>query len=497
MAESSPAVERAHAAAMELAASRGDSVRLTDWLMGLLQEEWGRPAELLGHLGLEHGGFLAAVAGEAPSSPIAPDSGALFAKAREFAIALRGESALTTDFVFLAAVAVDESFATKLARLGLHAEKLQNALRSDRIAAGEVDLEGEAFVIADSAEVLEAARILDVNLNRARESLRVLDDYARFVLDDAFLTGRFKKLRHELADASSALPQHLLLSARDTRRDVGTIMTANGEYERTSADGVATANVKRLQESLRSLEEFGKVLSVPFAMAVEAIRYEAYTLESALVRGSSVSDRLRDARLYVLLTGSQCDAALDWTIAEAAAGGASIFQLREKELSDRELLDRARRMRVWTRKANALFIVNDRPDVAKLAEADGVHLGQGDLTVAAARRILGPEAIVGVSTHTIEQVHGAILDGADYLGIGPTFPSTTKQFGEFPGLDFIRRVSAETTRPAFALGGITLGNVREVIAAGGRRIAVSAAIARADDPEAVAQSFLQVLNANP
>src|SRR5207248_6725982 len=101
---------------------------------------------------------------------------------------------------------------------------------------------------------------------------------------------------------------------------------------------------------------------------------------------------------------------------------------RQKELSDRELLERAREIRRWTREAGALFIVNDRPDIARLVEADGVHLGQDDLPVKEARRILGPDALIGVSTHDIEQLRQAVLDGASYIGVGPTFPSDTKDF---------------------------------------------------------------------
>ena len=194
-----------------------------------------------------------------------------------------------------------------------------------------------------------------------------------------------------------------------------------------------------------------------------------------------------------MLTGSQCVAALDWTIAEAAAGGAQVFQLREKTLSDRELLERARNVRRWTREAGTLFIVNDRPDIARLAEADGVHLGQDDLPVAAARRIVGPDALIGVSTHTPEQVRRAVLDGADYLGVGPTFPSRTKSFDHFPGLDFVRFAAAETSLPTFALGGISLANVPQVIEAGAKRVAISAAIAQADDPAMVARQLRSAL----
>jgi thiamine-phosphate pyrophosphorylase len=231
-----------------------------------------------------------------------------------------------------------------------------------------------------------------------------------------------------------------------------------------------------------------------FARDVEALRYRSYTLERAVVRGGEARRRLADARLYVLVTGWQCTAALDWTIGRAAAGGATVFQLREKSLSDAELVARARDVRRWTREANVLFIVNDRPDVARLVGADGVHLGQDDLPVADARRIVGPDALIGVSTHSVEQVRKAVLDGADYLGVGPTFPSRTKAFDAFPGLDFVRAAAAETTLSAFALGGIGPQNVGQVAAAGLRRVAVGAAVCAADDPEAVARVLRAALD---
>ena len=141
-----------------------------------------------------------------------------------------------------------------------------------------------------------------------------------------------------------------------------------------------------------------------------------------------------------------------------------------------------------------LFVVNDRPDIARLCEADGVHLGQDDVTVKDARRVAGPDMLIGVSTHSIEQLRAAILDGADYVGIGPTFPSKTKAFDHFPGLDFVRAAVAETSLPAFALGGIGPANVGQVVAAGGRRVAVSGAICAADDPEQAARLLKAALS---
>jgi thiamine-phosphate pyrophosphorylase len=250
-----------------------------------------------------------------------------------------------------------------------------------------------------------------------------------------------------------------------------------------------------VHEALRSLEEFGKLASPDLGRIMKGLRYRSYILERAILRGTEARQRLKDARLYVLVTRSLCTAALDWTIAEAAAGGAHIIQLREKKLPDRELLELARQVRQWTRKVGVLFIVNDRPDLARLVEADGVHLGQDDFPVKEARRVLGPEALIGVSTHTLDQLQQAVLDGASYLGVGPTFASGTKEFAAFPGLDFVRQAAAETSLPAFVIGGIDQETIGAAAAAGARRVAVSRALCQADDPRAVAAALLQALPA--
>jgi thiamine-phosphate pyrophosphorylase len=197
----------------------------------------------------------------------------------------------------------------------------------------------------------------------------------------------------------------------------------------------------------------------------------------------------------VILSADQCVYSLERTIHEAAAGGASIVQLREKGLTDRELLKRAQQVRQWTRSSGVLFIVNDRPDIARLVAADGVHLGQDDLSVREAQRILGPDALIGVSTHDLAQVRQAVLDGASYLGVGAIFPTSTKNVPGYPGLEFVRQALAETSLPLYPIGGINLGNIGELAVTGVGRAAVSAAIARADDPQATARSLVLALAA--
>jgi thiamine-phosphate pyrophosphorylase len=347
--------------------------------------------------------------------------------------------------------------------------------------------------LGDPVGRMDAARIMDASANRAREAVRVLEDFVRFSRNDAFLSRQLKQFRHNLADLMECVSAPTLLAARDTLGDVGTEITTVREQTRLHMADVVLANVKRLQEALRSLEEYGKLFDPRMSERVEGLRYQAYTLERSLVLGGIARERLAQAKLYVLVSGASCRAALDWTIAEAAAGGADMVQLREKTLPDGELLARARRVRRWTRKAGLLFIVNDRPDIARLAEADGVHLGQDDMPIREARRILGPDALIGVSTHSLDQVRRAVLEGATYIGVGPTFLSSTKDFEELAGLEFVTAATAETSLPAFVLGGVTLSNVGQVVAAGGGRLAVSAAVGQAEDPRAAAAALREAL----
>ncbi|HEY2784339.1 MAG TPA: thiamine phosphate synthase [Fimbriiglobus sp.] len=340
-----------------------------------------------------------------------------------------------------------------------------------------------------------AARILDANLNRAREALRVLDDYARFARNDRTLSEAAKRLRHDLVAAADLLPAGVLLASRDTTGDVGTEITAGGEFTRTTTGHVAHVNLKRFQESLRSLEEFGKLVSAPFAERIERLRYAAYSIERAFAQPPAARERFAATRLYVLLTEEHCPLGWERTVREAAAGGATAFQLREKALCDKDLVNRARALRDVTRELGVLFVVNDRADVAAVADADGVHLGQDDCSLADARKIVGPNVAIGVSTHAAEQVQRAVLDGADYLGIGPTFPSQTKSFDHFPGLGFVSEAASLTSLPAFVLGGVNSENVSDVRIAGGTRVAVARAVTHARDPRSAAAAILAGLNA--
>ena len=349
----------------------------------------------------------------------------------------------------------------------------------------------------DETGHFDCYRILDASANRAREGLRVLEDYVRFACDDRMLTAEFKRIRHQLKEALSQLPRLRLLTARDTEQDVGTELATSNEWSRENLLDVVAANFKRTQEALRSLEEFGKVESRAMAEAIEAARYKLYTLERIILVGAESRTRLDGVVLYVLVSSELCSGGIEWTISEAVAGGAQVIQLREKNLADRELLTVARRVRSITRDAGVLFIMNDRPDLARLAHADGVHIGQEELAVKDARRVVGGDALVGFSTHSIEQARQAVLDGANYIGVGPTFPSETKPFDQFPGLEFVRQVQAEIRIPFFVIGGLNLQNLHKVLETGAERVAVSSAICTAESPREVSAEFRRTLEAKP
>lgn len=197
---------------------------------------------------------------------------------------------------------------------------------------------------------------------------------------------------------------------------------------------------------------------------------------------ASLRERINNARLYVLVDQRATTEAFSSLVQALVNAGTGVLQLRAKGLDDCELIERARRLRELTRRTNTLFIVNDRPDITLLAEADGVHLGQEDLSVEDARRVVGSDCLVGVSTHAVSQVRQAICDRADYIGCGPTFQSPTKHFEEFPGLDFLRSVHAMGPPPAFAIGGVNGDNLSRVLETGIRRVAVSSAVVGAHDP---------------
>lgn len=337
-------------------------------------------------------------------------------------------------------------------------------------------------------------RILDANANRAREALRVIEDYARFALNDQALCGSLKSLRHELAAATSGFVGDAILH-RDTPRDVGTATKTAAELSRADVAHVVTAAGKRLGEALRTVEEYLKTIDPPSASKIEAIRYRFYDVERQIALTlHPAACGFADVRLYVLITELSCKRPWLHVAEEAILGGADCLQLREKSLESGELLCRAKDFVALCKRHHVISIINDRPDLALLAGADGVHVGQSDLPAAEVRKLLGREKIVGVSTHNMEQARQAVGDGADYIGVGPFFRSPTKPRDFVAGPPYAKQVAEQISIPAVAIGGITEANVDEVVATGLKAVAVTAAVAGCDDPRSAARKLKQKLH---
>lgn len=433
---------------------------------------------------------------DAEALPVSETLDAVYVEARRQVALLGRHVEVGTEHLLLGLAAVDSPVKTLLGEHGL--SPVSESLHGSDVGAAQHPLPEKVRLALAPPPVGENAdlyRILDAAANRTREGLRVLEDYARFHADDRHLTEVLKSWRHHLAGALSRLDGRALVSCRDTRNDVGTTVHTAREASRESLADVVRASCKRVQEATRTLEEYGKLVSPEFAAAMGELRYSGYTIEKALVTTLESRDRLADFRLYLLVTQAQCPGGAGPMIRAALAEGVRVVQVREKSMPDRELVDWGKRVREWTAQAGALFIMNDRPDLAVLTDADGVHVGQDELSVHDARKIVGPHRLIGVSTHDLDQARGAVLDGADYIGIGPVFASKTKAFASQAGLEFVRQVSREITLPGFAIGGIDEHNVDQVVAAGARRVAVSSAIAASDDPARVTRALLQALHA--
>ncbi|MHC4562523.1 MAG: thiamine phosphate synthase [Planctomycetota bacterium] len=336
----------------------------------------------------------------------------------------------------------------------------------------------------------EIYRILDANFNRAREALRVIEDCGRFALNDPVITAIAKNLRSDLREILEQLPADELVVSRDTPGDIGTELSSLTEPARSDLRDVAIAACKRLSEALRTVEEYSKVIAPDKTHHLERMRYDSYTLEQRVVGRLAVTRHMQEAKLYVLVSSDMIAGSVRQTVRRIIAGGADIIQLREKHTADKNLLAMAAEIRELTDETDRVFIVNDRPDIAAIVGADGVHLGQDDLPIAEARRLLRPGAIVGRSTHSAQQIKTAINEGADYIAVGPIFKTATKDAGSTVGTELLAEALELTEVPIVAVGGITSKNIGQVTAAGGKCVAVSSAVCGAEDPKSAASELL-------
>lgn len=327
-------------------------------------------------------------------------------------------------------------------------------------------------------------RIIDANFNRAREALRVIEEYCRFVLNHRGLCARAKQLRHTLCGALSELDNQQLLACRDTTGDVGTDLKVDQQLARTSLESCLTAAAKRLPEALRALSELIQTFDPALAARVEQLRYQVYTLEKDIAVLGLPLVKYGRVRLYVLVTSDSADEVLRLTD-QCARGGADCIQWRAKQLSDKKRVEIGRAFVSACRESGAISIINDRVDIAVATSADGVHLGADDLPVHEARALQSAPLIIGKTTHNLQELAEACEDRPTYVALGPAFATPTKPELQVAGLDYIRegleKISAQDLGHV-VIGGITDANLDQVLDAGAKTIAVCAAVTQSSDP---------------
>jgi thiamine-phosphate pyrophosphorylase len=346
--------------------------------------------------------------------------------------------------------------------------------------------------------------MIDANLNRSSEGLRVLEDVARFVLNDAELSRRLKSLRHDLARQTKPLSMNLL-SDRDSQHDVGrpgSKCKGKGfNLETSSLQGLAdlvTANAKRVEESLRVVEDLARLpelSSMLNSAGFGQTRFTVYALERDLI--SRISRRTKTERifgLYVILDRQFLSGRdeLD-TASQIIEGGARVIQLRDKQSKRGELLLVARKLKELCSEAGVLLMVNDYLDLALAADADGLHVGQEDFPLSVARGQLPIDKIIGCSVTTVSQAAKAQGEGADYVAVGSIFPTATKKEAIVVGVEMLKELRQTVSVPVVAIGGINQNNIADVIAAGADAVAViSAALGQKDVRGAVQRLVAEI-----
>jgi thiamine-phosphate pyrophosphorylase len=334
-------------------------------------------------------------------------------------------------------------------------------------------------------------RIIDANFNRAREALRVIEDFCRFSLNSAPLTSCAKQLRHELSAAIAKLDPSQLIAARDSEADVGAGVAVDNQFQRKELRDCFTAGCKRLTESLRCLSEMTQTLNPEVSQTIEKLRFSAYTLEKDIVLFADTSEKFKAVRLYVIISNALPVDVFSLT-QRCITGGADCVQLRAKNIDDDKLFVLACEFVKICKDAGVLSIINDRVDIAVAAGADGVHLGQNDLPVEQARKLQMTPLIIGKSTHSIKQLQAACEELPTYVSLGPVFSTGTKPNAVPVGIDYVKRSIKELAEAGIghvAIGGITLDNIEEVLKAGAKTIAVCSAAAEATDPAAVCRAL--------
>ncbi|NQY73404.1 MAG: thiamine phosphate synthase [Candidatus Margulisbacteria bacterium] len=286
-------------------------------------------------------------------------------------------------------------------------------------------------------------QIIDANINRVTEGLRVIEDYTRFIAGHKIFTDQLSAIRKQIHRSETNKSAHLHI--RDTGKDM---RAKEPPAKRKDIADLLTANFKRVEEGLRVLEEYTGL------SMYSTIRYDVYQLEKEIVL--TLLKKKIEAGVYLISHDpSILEKGLNW--------GASCIQLRDKESSKSDLLKKAIRVKKMSSQYEIPFIVNDYIDIALMVDADGLHTGQDDLPIPALRKLMGPHKLLGRTTHTLQQGLQAQKEGADYVSVGPIWETPSKPGRKGIGFQYLKKASSSLEIPYVAIGGICLDNVGQVL----------------------------------
>ena len=340
------------------------------------------------------------------------------------------------------------------------------------------------------AEDLRILQIIDANLDRAREGLRVLEDWARFGVGENEFVVKIKNFRQILGK------HHLEVykQSRNYVEDECKGLIHQEQSKRKTPEQIISSNSGRVQEALRVIEEFSRLYNHELSKIASEIRYEIYTLEIDLLSLSKFKkskELLKENDLYVIT--NQKENLLE-IIEDLLIAGVKIIQYRFKEGTDKNHLEEAIQIKNLCKKYNSLFIINDRVDIVLASNADGIHLVQDDLDLKTARKLLGYSKIIGISANNEIDISNAIKEGCDYIGIGPVFETSTKKNKKPIGIDKIKALTKDLNIPWFAIGGIKTNNISYLKSNGCKKVALVSKLMNSEDPRQDAIMILKKLS---
>lgn len=320
-------------------------------------------------------------------------------------------------------------------------------------------------------------RIIDTNINRVCEGLRVLEDICRFYYNSKNNSSKLKELRHKIRSISEEY-ELKLLDFREVKTDIGPNISKELNLSRKSSiESLILANFKRVQEALRSLEEITQ------NSLFEEMRYITYQLEKDIILLETKRNFILPNLYGITYSRDSLGRNNIDVVKSMIKGGIKLIQYREKDLSLKLMLDECRQIRELTKQENVTFIINDHIDIAKIVNADGVHIGQDDLPINEVRKLIGKDKIIGLSTHSPEQALKAVTDGADYIGVGPIHETKTKEVCTPIGFSYLEWVVQNIEIPFVAIGGIKKTNLHEIISRKAKSVALVSEITSSENIE--------------